>query len=84
MTNDQEPESFGLALREAAYDFEPPNPERFHTYAVTRTRRTLAALGRRGYAPGLVARLIREGLAREGVADDGVTSDDAWDGPPEE
>jgi regulatory protein len=35
--------------------------------AVTRTRRTLAALGRRGYAPGLVARLVREALAREGA-----------------
>jgi regulatory protein len=42
--------------------------------AATRQRRTLAALGRRGYAPGLVARLVREALGREGEPDDtGVT-----------
>ena len=38
--------------------------------AATRARRTLAALGRRGYAPALVARLVRETLAREGSPDD--------------
>ncbi|WP_421733316.1 regulatory protein RecX [Cellulomonas sp.] len=31
--------------------------------AQTRSRRTLAALGRKGYPPGLVARLLREELA---------------------
>lgn len=34
--------------------------------AQTRARRTYAALGRKGYPPGLVARLVREELAREG------------------
>ncbi len=48
---------------------------------VTRTRRTLAALGRRGYPPGLVGRLVREALAAEGEAtagwaDDSAASDD--------
>ena len=52
--------------------------------AQTRTRRTLAALGRRGYPPGLVARLVREALAAEGVPDDGAAPDDTWDGPPDE
>ncbi len=33
-----------------------------------RMRRTCAALGRRGYPPGLVVRLVREALAREGEA----------------
>lgn len=35
----------------------------------TRMRRTYAALGRRGYAPGLVAKLVREALAAEGPGD---------------
>ena len=39
--------------------------------AQTRSRRTLAALGRRGYPPGLVARLVREELAVQGAATDG-------------
>ncbi len=47
----------------------------------TRTRRTLAVLGRKGYAPGLVARLVREALGREGVADDADRPDMTWDGP---
>ena len=47
--------------------------------AVTRQRRTLAALGRRGYAPGLVARLVREALGREGEADDTGVADLGWD-----
>lgn len=34
-----------------------------------RVRRTLAALGRKGYPPGLVARLVREELARREVSD---------------
>jgi regulatory protein len=34
--------------------------------AQTRWRRTVAALGRRGYAPGLVSRLVREELVRQG------------------
>lgn len=33
----------------------------------SRVRRTYGALGRKGYPPGLVARLVREALAREGV-----------------
>lgn len=37
-----------------------------------RSRRTYAALGRKGYGPGLVARLVREELAREGADDDGL------------
>ena len=41
----------------------------------TRTRRTLAALGRRGYPPGLVAGLVREALAREGMPDAGESAD---------
>jgi len=46
----------------------------------TRSRRTLAALGRRGYPPGLVARLVREELAQQDVDDsDGVDVFD--DGP---
>ncbi|WP_240674983.1 regulatory protein RecX [Cellulomonas endophytica] len=39
-----------------------------------RVRRTLAALGRKGYAPGLVLGLVREELALEGEESD----DDAW------
>lgn len=50
----------------------------------TRTRRTLAALGRRGYAPGLVARLVREALGREGVPDGSDTGDMTWDGSSDE
>ncbi|HEY0118198.1 MAG TPA: regulatory protein RecX [Cellulomonas sp.] len=55
----------------------------------TRTRRTLAALGRRGYPPGLVARLVRESLvgeAGEGLAlpDVDVAAQDVWDGPTDE
>ncbi len=46
----------------------------------TRTRRTLAALGRRGYPPGLVGRLVRETLAREGRADESAVPEEAWDG----
>jgi regulatory protein len=53
--------------------------------AQVRTRRTLAALGRRGYPAGLVARLVREALAREGVPDDGgPVPDDSWDVPADE
>ncbi|MGY4646094.1 regulatory protein RecX [Cellulomonas sp. URHB0016] len=37
--------------------------------AQVRARRTYAALGRKGYPPGLVARLVREALASEGVAE---------------
>lgn len=42
-----------------------------------RARRTFAALGRKGYAPGLVSRLVREELAAEGaeVEDDGLPAD---------
>ncbi len=43
--------------------------------AQTRARRTLAALGRKGYSPGLVARLVREELP--GV--DGVDGHDGSD-----
>jgi regulatory protein len=44
----------------------------------TRSRRTLAALGRRGYPPGLVARLVREELAQQDEADaDAMDMDDA-------
>ena len=50
----------------------------------TRTRRTLAALGRRGYPPGLVGRLVREALAREGEPDEGAIPDEAWDSPSDE
>jgi regulatory protein len=39
--------------------------------AQTRSRRTFAALGRRGYPPGLVAKLVREELAAQGSATDG-------------
>lgn len=35
-----------------------------------RVRRTYGALGRKGYAPGLVARLVRDELAAEGIDDD--------------
>lgn len=35
--------------------------------AQVRVRRTLAALGRKGYPSGLVSRLVREQLAAEGV-----------------
>lgn len=38
--------------------------------AQTRSRRTFAALGRKGYQPGLVARLVREELAAQGSTDD--------------
>ncbi|GAA3811668.1 regulatory protein RecX [Cellulomonas soli] len=38
----------------------------------TRSRRTYAALGRKGYGPGLVARLVREELAREGADEQDV------------
>ena len=38
--------------------------------AQTRARRTYAALGRKGYAPGLVSRLVREELAAIGAAGD--------------
>lgn len=47
--------------------------------AATRQRRTLAALGRRGYAPGLVARLVRETLGREGEPDDAEVAGVGWD-----
>jgi len=43
----------------------------------TRTRRTLAALGRRGYPPGLVARLVREALGEE--VDAAGSDTDGWD-----
>ncbi len=59
MTNDQEPESFSLALREAAYDFEPPNPERFHAQAVQRTRQ----IKRRRSAGGALAGVVAVGVA---------------------
>jgi regulatory protein len=50
-----------------------------------RMRRTLAALGRRGYPAGLVAGLVREALVREREPDDdGPVPDDVWDGPPDE
>lgn len=45
--------------------------------AQTRARRTFAALGRKGYPPGLVSRLVREELAAVGVAG----SDDVVAGP---
>ena len=38
--------------------------------AQTRARRTFAALGRKGYAPGLVSRLVREELAAVGASDE--------------
>ncbi|UZN04902.1 regulatory protein RecX [Cellulomonas sp. S1-8] len=41
-----------------------------------RIRRTYGALGRRGYASGLVARLVREELAREGADVDPEGADD--------
>jgi hypothetical protein len=59
MTNDQEPESFSLALREAAYDFEPPNHEQFHSQAVTRTRQ----IKRRRSAGGALAGVVAVGVA---------------------
>ncbi|MEZ0449230.1 regulatory protein RecX [Cellulomonas sp. ICMP 17802] len=37
--------------------------------AQTQARRTFAALGRKGYPPGLVSRLVREELARAGAED---------------
>lgn len=40
----------------------------------TRIRRTYGTLGRKGYPPGLVARLVRDALADEG-ADPGVDED---------
>jgi regulatory protein len=50
----------------------------------TRTRRTIATLGRRGYAPGLVARLVREALGEESVLGFDAAADTAWDDPSEE
>lgn len=48
--------------------------------AATRMRRTLAALGRRGYPPGLVARLVREALGDEAEAAGGDhDAGDPWD-----
>jgi len=43
----------------------------------TRVRRTVAALGRKGYAPGLVGRLVRAELAAEGelLADEDLPVD---------
>ena len=43
-----------------------------------RARRTFAALGRKGYAPGLVSKLVREELAAEGadLDDEGIPSAD--------
>jgi len=38
--------------------------------AQTRARRTFAALGRKGYPPGLVSRLVREELAAVGASDE--------------
>lgn len=52
-----------------------------------RVRRTVAALGRKGYAPALVLRLVREALAEEGVAndvDDGPAGEIIPDGGPED
>lgn len=52
-----------------------------------RVRRTVAALGRKGYAPALVLRLVREALAQEGVAndvDDGLAGEIIPDGGPED
>jgi regulatory protein len=46
-----------------------------------RMRRTCAALGRRGYPPGLVVRLVRDALAREGAA---VATGDEPDEPVED
>ncbi len=48
--------------------------------AQVRMRRTCAALGRRGYPPGLVVRLVREALAREGESVPADAGDDAGDG----
>ena len=47
-----------------------------------RLRRTLGALGRRGYSPGLVTRLVREALAQEAVApgEDDEAGTALWDG----
>jgi len=48
-----------------------------------RMRRTLAALGRRGYPPGLVGRLVREALAGEGATVEDAPpppEDQIWDG----
>jgi len=46
----------------------------------TRARRTLAALGRKGYSPGLVARLIREEQEGGDAWDVGaLAADDPWD-----
>ena len=44
--------------------------------AQTRARRTFAALGRKGYPPGLVSRLVREELALVGAADDDLDGPD--------
>ncbi|WP_421741889.1 regulatory protein RecX [Cellulomonas sp.] len=48
--------------------------------AQTRSRRTLAALGRKGYPPGLVARLMREELAQQGA--EGADELDGFDPGP--
>lgn len=48
--------------------------------AQVRMRRTCAALGRRGYPPGLVVRLVHEALAREGESVPADAGDDAGDG----
>ena len=45
--------------------------------AQTRARRTFAALGRKGYPPGLVSRLVREELAAVGASGE----DDVIEGP---
>ena len=52
-----------------------------------RVRRTVAALGRKGYAPGLVFRLVREALAEEGVPNgvgDGAAGEIILDTGPED
>lgn len=48
----------------------------------TRMRRTQGALGRKGYPPGLVARLVREELAAEGVDAEQAEAGVAGDGWP--
>lgn len=59
MTNDQEPESFSLALHEAAFDFETPDHERFHAHAVQRTRQ----IKRRRATGGAFAGVVAVGVA---------------------
>lgn len=44
-----------------------------------RIRRTVAALGRKGYAPGLVLGLVREELAREQDGEDLAPGTEAWE-----